>query len=339
VLPSVFHTGSSPFNILQLFNPGKAAATATLKLFDYSGSLIKTVSQTIPGTSDSAPGGGTLIRDLTDIFTGINFSSFTGGYVKGSSDVALVASENFGNALDSNILQAQTTIQQKTFDVAHFASGGGYSTELNIVDLDTAAAANVTLTLFDNTGAQIAGPVNVVVPQGGQLVKAIDQLFLSLGTALTTGYIQLHIEPSFIGPFGSTATVAGSVRFSASDGSSSAALPLFIPPATDFYYSQVAQNQGWYTGVAVLNTSSTTKADVTLDVYTKDGILAGSFETLILPGQKISKLLYEMVQNSGGQVGGYVHIHSDQPVVSFSLFGTSDGKLLSAIPPQSVTLQ
>ncbi len=337
VWPVIFHTGAAPFNIFQMFNPGTTPATATLKLYDSNGVLIKTATQTLPAVTDTAPGGGTIIGDLRDIFTGLDLNSIAGGYVNGSSDVALVTSENFGNALDSNVLQGQSVIQQKTFDIAHFASGGGYTTELNIVNQDSTVSANVTFTLYDNSGTQLANPLNVNVPKGGQLLTTIDQLFPTLGSALTTGYIQLDIEPSFVGPFGSTATVAGSIRFSAADGSSSAALPLFIPGVTDYYYSQVAQNQGYYTGIAILNPSTTTKADVNLDVYSKDGELIGTYETLISPGRKISRLLYEMIPDSNGQVGGYVHITSDQPVISFSLFGTSDGKLLSAIPPQSVT--
>jgi hypothetical protein len=43
-----------------------------------------------------------------------------------------------------------------------------------------------------------------------------------------------------------------------------------------------------------------------------------------------------MIPATLGQIGGYVHIQSDQPVLSFSLFGTNDGKVLSAIPPQSI---
>ncbi len=338
IWPSVFHGGTSPFNLFQIFNPSSgAAATATLKLYDSNGSLISSASQVIPGVTDTTPGGGTLLGDLKSIFPSVDLSSFTGGYVKGSSDAALVVSENFGNALDSNILQGQTPIQQTTFNIAHFASGGGYVSELNIVNSDSGSGANVTLTLFDNTGTQtsVAGnPLKLTIQQGGQLVKTLDQLFPSLGGSLTTGYIRVNVEPFFVGPFGSTAILEGSIRFSSADGSGSAALPLLVPPATDFYYSHIAQNLGYYTGIAIFN-PGTTKADVNLDVFTKDGTLVGSFETLIQPGQKISKLLYEMVRASYGQIGGYVHVRSDQPVVSFSLFGTDDGKVLSAIPPQS----
>ncbi len=332
VLPNVYHAGPSPFTLLQLFNPTNGNATATLNLYDSSGNLAATASLPFPA-------GGTIIRDLRNIFTTVNLDALAGGYVRGTSDAGLVISEDFGNALDTNILQAQSPIQRQSFNIAHFVSGGGYTTEITIVDLDAAVSSNITLTMFDNSGNPIpvaGNPVNLIVPPDGQLIKTVGQLFPSLGTSFTTGYIRIELKPFFVGPFGSIAPIAGSVRFSAADGSSSATLPLYLPVSSNFVYSQVAQNLGYYTGIAIFNPNAT-MTSLNLDVFTKDGSLVGSYATALRPGQKISSLLYQMIPASLGQIGGYVHVQSDQPVVSFSLFGTDDGKALSAIPPQDIS--
>jgi len=82
-----------------------------------------------------------------------------------------------------------------------------------------------------------------------------------------------------------------------------------------------------------VNTNSTVET-VTVEVYSKDGAKVGYFSTPLQPGQRFSKLLYELVPFSKGQTGGYVHVLASKPVLSFSLFGTTDGRSLTAIPPQ-----
>lgn len=332
VWPVIFKQNPSPFNALELFNPGTATAHAELKLYDAAGVLrAGPVSQEILA-------GGTVIRDLGEWFPGIDPAAFEGGYVSGRSDAPLVARETFGNARDSNVLPADVGTQQSRYYVAHFASGGGYTTELTLVNLDAAITADVTLTLKDANGTTLAiagNPATFSVQPGTQLTRTLAALFPGLGGSLVTGYAVLDVKPVNIGPFTSVPPLAGAVRFSAADGSSSSALPLFLAPYSDLIYSHVAQSLGYYTGVAILNTNaSQVTAEIT--VYKADGTAVGSPYSLILaPGRKIAKLLHELVPESFGQVGGYIRIKSSLPVTGFSLFGTDNGLSLSAIPPQN----
>ena len=322
--PSVFHDGPSPTTLLQMFNPGTTPITATLKLFDSSGRLVKSAAPVIPTS-------GTTTGKVEDLFGLANLNSFSGGYITGTSDGELVVSERFGNALDFNILKGQVQNPQSTFYITHFVSGGGYSTEINIINLSPSTTnAIMTLTAFDDSGNQVATKSQTVAP-GVQLLETVDQLFL-LGGALVTGYIRVDLQPFYSGPFPDIAPVTGGVRFSTTTGASSA-LPLFIPASQSFVYSHTAQNLGYYTGIAILNTNATA-ANVTLQVFTKDGASVGSKTVSVQPNHKITELLRELVPASAGQVGGYVQVQSDQPVISFALFGTDDGKVLSAIPPQ-----
>jgi hypothetical protein len=291
-----------------------------------------------PVVQDIFPGG-TAIRDLSEWFPTFDPSSFTGGYVLGRADTPLVVRETFGNSLDSNVLPGDVGTQQARFHFAHFVSGGGYTTEFTLIDMDAAVPAEITMTLKDGNGNPLGitgNPTTFTVSPGAQDTRTVAALFPALGSSLVTGYAQLDVKPVNVGPFVSTPPLAGALRFSAADGSGSSSLPLFIAPAADFIYSHVAQSLGYYTGVAILNMNSG-PTTVEVSVYKADGTAVGSFSQILQPGQKIAKLLYELVPASFGQVGGYIRIKSTLPVTSFSLFGTNDGLSLSAIPPQNVS--
>jgi hypothetical protein len=330
--PTVFHEAPSPGNYYELFNPGISAAKAQLELFDSSGhSMAK-------GSLD-VKAGGTEIPALETVFTGIDLSSFEAGYVKGTSNVPLVVHQTFGNALESNVLAGQVGILKQTYYLAHFASGGGYDSEINFVNADRFFIADITLTSVDEGGAAFetsGNPAVISIQPGQQWTRTVADLFPGLGGSLTTGYIKVDVKPYLIGTYPTVPLLAGSIRFSSAGGYGSAALPLLIPPAGEFIFSHVAQAQGWFTGVAMMNPNQGA-AHFTLEVFRRDGTLVGSETGSLNAGEKFSKLLSQLVPASSGQVGGYTRIRSDVPVVSFSLFGTDDGLSLSAIPPQEST--
>ena len=329
VWPLVFHNAPAPSNSYEFFNPGTSVAKAQLELFDSNGRSVAKGSQNVAA-------GGTEIRAFEDVFRGIDLASFEGGYVRGSSNVPLSVRQTFGNALESNVLAGQLSIQKQTYYLAHFASGGGYDSTVSFVNSDRFVIADITLTAVDEAGAAFEmseNPVAISIQPGQQWTGTIADLFPGLGGSLTTGYVKVDVKPYLVGSFPAVPLLTGSVRFSSADGYGSAALPLFIPPASEFIFSHVVQAQGYYTGVAMMNPNPDA-AQFTLEVFKKDGVFVGSYAGLLKPGEKISRLLHQLVPASGGQVGGYVRVQSDLPVVGFSLFGTDDGRSLSAIPPQ-----
>jgi hypothetical protein len=332
IWPNVFHNAPSPANYYELFNPRTSAAKAQLELFDSSGRSIAKGSQTVRA-------GGTVLLALEAVFTGIDLSAFEGGYVKGTSNVPLVVHQTFGNVLELNVLAGQVPIQKQTYYFAHFASGGGYDSEINFVNSDQFFTADIRLTVVDEDGGafEIGGnPAAISIQPGRQWTQKVADLFPGLGVSLTTGYIKVEVKPYLIGAYPTVPVLTGSVRFSSAGGYGSAALPLFIAPASEFIFSHVAQAQGWFTGVAMMNPNQTA-ADFTLDVFRQDGALVGSRTGSLKPGEKISRLLYQLIPATARQIGGYIRVRADIPLVSFSLFGTDDGLSLSAIPPQEST--
>jgi hypothetical protein len=250
-----------------------------------------------------------------------------------------VVHQTFGNVLESNVLAGQVPIQKQTYYFAHFASGGGYDSEINFVNSDQFFTADIRLTVVDEDGGafEIGGnPAAISIQPGRQWTQKVADLFPGLGVSLTTGYIKVEVKPYLIGAYPTVPVLTGSVRFSSAGGYGSAALPLFIAPASEFIFSHVAQAQGWFTGVAMMNPNQTA-ADFTLDVFRQDGALVGSRTGSLKPGEKISRLLYQLIPATARQIGGYIRVRADIPLVSFSLFGTDDGLSLSAIPPQEST--
>ncbi len=329
-IPLIFRQGESPFNLLELFNPGDSEATVTLRLRDSQGSQAAAVTRKMAPNSS-------FVQDVRDVFD-IDFGAFSGGHIKGESDEAVVARSTFGNTLESNTLAAQVQASLQSYHVPHFATGGQYSTELTIVNTHGTRKAEIALTLLDDAGQPISiggNPANIEILPGAQFSGTLAELFPELGPDLVTGSIRADVKGILFGPFISVPSLAGSVRFLASDGSASAAIPFFLKLSEDFVYSHVAEGQGWFTGVAVLNPNRV-QNNLILEVYDREGGLIGSFTSLLQPGERFSKLIHELVSDAAGQTGGYIRITSDKPLASFALFGTDDLRSLSAIPPQGL---
>jgi hypothetical protein len=329
-LPLVFREGIAPFNSLELYNPGSSEATVTIQLLDADGSLVASATQSIQA-------GGMLIRDIKDM-VGVELNSFQGGYIKGTSDLPLVVRDYFGNSLESNILVAQTPTVLTSFQIPFFASGGSYSTELTIVNVAPRDPADISLTLINDSGEEIAidgNPVKFTIPAGAQLTQTVAGLFPALGADLVAGSIRVDVRSIYKGPIPTSPGLIGSVRIAAADGSASAAIPLRIPPLSHFIYSHVAQDSNYFTGVVILNTNSE-PATYTLDVYTKEGTLTGSFSSQLQPGEKISKLLFQLIPATAGQLGGYIEITGDLPLTSIYMLGTNDIRSLGTIPAQKL---
>jgi hypothetical protein len=110
-----------------------------------------------------------------------------------------------------------------------------------------------------------------------------------------------------------------------------AALALSSTGASRFLFSQVAQGQGFYTGVAFM---APVGAELRIEVFDSAGNLTGSTSMVLLPFERHVSLLHDLIPSTSGQVGGYVKVSSSNPVIAFELFGSTGGQFLSAVPLQ-----
>jgi hypothetical protein len=328
-LPLVFREGKNPYNLLEIYNPGGSDTTVSLRLLDEDGVEVAAAARVIGA-------GKTLMEDIKSVF-GIGLGSFQGGYIRGESDVPLVVRGNFGNTLDSNVLKAQGAASRARYYLPHFASGGPYSTELTLVNLSPSSAVELTLSLLDEVGAAMpvdGNPAVLNIPAQKQWTRTIADLFPALGPSLKTGALKIEPKHFFSGPIVMAPPLIGAVRFAASDGSASAAIPFALSPSLDITYSHVAQQASYFTGVVLMNANAQA-ANYSIDVFNNEGVTVGSFCSRLQPWERMAKLVYELIPASAGQLGGHIRIRSDLRLTSFALFGTSDVRSLSAIPSSS----
>jgi hypothetical protein len=101
-------------------------------------------------------------------------------------------------------------------------------------------------------------------------------------------------------------------------------------------YSQVAQNDQFFTGVAIINNNAA-KINVSITVFNTEGFEVGSGQISLAANARASKLLTEIVPRLPPLTKGYFRVSADQPVPSFAVFGTTTLSVLAAVPPQVLT--
>jgi hypothetical protein len=100
-------------------------------------------------------------------------------------------------------------------------------------------------------------------------------------------------------------------------------------------FSQVASNDTYFTGLALLN-PGTSAAQAAIEVYDETGKLLASRTERIEAGRRVSQLLTQYFPELTGvsRSSGYIRISSDKDLAGFALFGTQSLTALSAVPPQ-----
>jgi hypothetical protein len=208
-----------------------------------------------------------------------------------------------------------------------YAVGGGdWWTALSIVNLEDRSGV-VTLRLIGDNGAVLAGPTTRSIAGRGKLRITDQEFFVPAGSTLKQGYVEVKSDG---------VRLAGSVVFGDPGRSRFAsALPLVGQLKTEMVFSQLASNDTYYSGLAILNPNPS-QVTAHIDVYDEKGSVIASKDEVIAGGQRISKLLIEYFPELGGQDRGkgYIRVRTDGGVASFALFGTKDA--LSAVPAQDV---
>ena len=328
VLTNVSREGDSPFTTVHLFSPSfDTGVDVELELYDWSGEVISSKTLSL------APRG-SLVQDLDPLFD-VELSSFSGGYVRGSSDGdGVVAFETFGNEQAINLLAAQrTSVREASYRVAHFAVGAGFDTELNLLNVDPSKSTTLSISAFDDQGDSLLSAQEISLQSGEQAILSLASLFGLSADEFLVGSLLIEQENIFKGPFPSLPALSGSVRFVGPGGTLSASLPLFLVADSDALYPHVAQDLGFFTGVAILNLQDN-DVEVTVDSIDAAGQNLGEKTMTLTSGARMSRLLVELIPATLGQVGGYFRVRGDEAVLSFALFGDLAGKLISTIPSQ-----
>jgi hypothetical protein len=307
---------------LNLVNPSSVPAAATLELVDLAGKVREIRAVQIAAKS-------AWWSSMDAVFSPLNITS--GSYVRCKSDIALAGLQLLRRAgslaMSPGIALSRAAA---TLYSPQLAAGGGYYTRLSIVNL-AGSSTSVTITALDEEGKPHAeADVNPIVRQisaGGKLDLDVGSAF-GFGSDLSvhTGWLKITCD--------SSGNIAGSASFGDSNRASSTSLPLLGTAMNQAVFSHIAQNDWYFTGIALLNLTSQ-PARATLQAFDRNGTPLGSATISLNPGERVSKLVSELT-SIRNQVGGFIRIDSDRDLIMFSIFGTSSLSVLSAIPAQPV---
>jgi hypothetical protein len=281
--------------VRQVISPGGKIGEAVSSLFGYSGKLH---SAYVTATAQNA------------VMAGFGLVKQPGA--------------TFGlNALPAE--SAATLLYSPQLAVGDY--GLHYETRLNLINVG-ASKTTVTADALDEHGSPLAPSLKFVdLPAGGQVSMDVGTAF---GLQQGQGYLRVSSSAGgmLMGNvvFGDADPTRGALNFGA-------ALPLFSTGSQDFVFAHLAQADGYFTGVAFLNPNPN-EAKATVEVLASNGASIGIASLDLASGQRTASLLSGLLPNTAGQIGGYVRIISDRPLIGFELFGSVNGQMLATVPPQ-----
>jgi hypothetical protein len=208
---------------------------------------------------------------------------------------------------------------------AQLAVTSQYFTNLKLINTSDATRA-LTLRAVAEDGSNLVPAVNLSLAAGQSLEQEIAQV---LGLPDGTSAIgSLHVTADGPG-------VIGDVIFGDPVAMNfAAALTLQTRSFTEAVFSQVANGDFYFTGLAFYNPNQLS-TEITIEVYSENGVKTGQLAAPIQlgPGMRVSRLLIEWMPATTGQMRGYVMVRSTQPLIAQQLFGDTGMNFLSAVPP------
>ena len=327
LLSNISREGEEPFTVMHFFNPSEESST------EISATLYDSAGETVSST-DRALGPRGTISESAETFFAVDLEDFQDGYIRGTATgEGVVAFQMFGNEETVNHLAAQAApLRRQSYGFAHIAFGGGFETELNLINSDSSKDAEFHVSVLDDQGQVLLGPVDFVLEPRKQRIAGLSDLFGMTPAGLLTGSLEIELSRVFQGLFLSYPSVNGSVRIKGGVGRYSTAIPLFRVPDKDALYAHVAQDQGLYTGVVIKNRARG-PVDVTVEAFDASGHFAGEVGFTLDPGERTVRLLSELIPETAGQQrGGFRVLSPDGAVESFALFGDLTGDWISTIP-------
>jgi hypothetical protein len=186
----------------------------------------------------------------------------------------------------------------------HAVAGGGYTSTLILANVGSAAqTVNIGFS-GGSTSVQLGPNASARIPLTG-------------GSGTTIGAVTVS---------GSSATIVGVLDIENETG-----LVTIVtrPSATDFAFPHVANGNGLFTGLALATGNNA--ATITIDVYPSSGVAPKSSTINLAANQQLARVISELVSSVGVQMGGYIRVHSDQPIWALEIYGSDD--VMAAAPP------
>ena len=330
-----FSQGTAGQMMLTIFNPNNAQTSVVLVPVGPDGLLMGQVQATIPpfGTvkediSALFPQSGRVPRDMsyllirvpTSLFGSgrgvfaqaemVNFSDRNEDIPAARADFSAVTAVPVGDAVSSG-------------SIPFFTEGGDYVTELQFINA-TAASAAITLTANGVDGNPVPGtsPATITLPPNGSVRRNVQHIFNFNGAA-----VQGAIS------FNSTANVIATEGIAGVSGTSFALVPTGPKRDTDLVFSVHTYDPEYFTGLTLVNPDPSTAANLVLRYVSDDGTPVSSTALTLDPSAgmvEATRLLGDLMPEA--QNAGFLHIHSDIPILAAALEGEVDNSVLAALP-------
>ena len=247
------------------------------------------------------------VRESLDVLFGIDVASLPlSGYVS----VRATGASFRGSLLDNPTRGAHAVPGLLATGWARvafpfFAIGGGFTSEVTLVNTDPSNDAGVTVTAFDADGGTIGSPFATVIGPSEREALNLETIFGS-GSGVTVGRFVLDIQKTAPHPFASVPQLAGMVRVEVSAGAATAG-PILNYAGNEFYFTPTRSDATEYTGLAVENTGAAS-ITVTATAYASNGVVLDTEDFTVAPSATRSALLRELLSGALGQDGGFVKL-------------------------------
>jgi len=306
--------------VIALANPNPAAAAVSLHLHTAGG--LHTASLSLPGKT-------AVTKRAADLFPTafapwLSAHADSGGigdaaYIGVESDRPIACSATLERNHDSAIVPALYRLQALGgAALSYVLWGGGYETEAVLVN-PSAGSVSVELRLL---GPAAADPVRFALAPESAAVLKLSEVFGIRAGNLVTGSVWITAS-------GGTG-ILGSAWLRTTDYRSMAALPLEVP-GTHVQFPQVAQGQGFWTGLSITNVG-TAANHVSLEALDAEGRSLGTYEADLGPGEQRVSLLYQWIRATIGVMAGRIEIRSSAPLLATEIFGSDNLSFMTAVP-------
>jgi hypothetical protein len=294
-------------DVISIANPGSQAATAQLTLNAVNGSVLTTKSVPLASFQAASFRLGDLSNDdniaLVSITSNVAVSASLTTRVAGGDDIGVTNAAPSANAPTTFFFPFTPSGPQGT---------SNWKTFLGIANV-ASTSQTVSITLNPDGGSPVTIQRNL--SSGASVGDTVANLFSLSANAFTGGWIRVS----------GTAGLAGVAAYQDSANGPFATVPSQSSGSTRFLFGHIAVLSGWYTGIALLN-NTTTAATVEVYAIDSNGQLIGAAASFSLPANSrrtflISDLVPDLLQRAtdGGWV--FVRTTNNVPILGFELFG------------------
>ena len=337
--PGTFR-GQDAVTGITIFNPNEEAVTVSLTYLAGNGGASR---QGAPQVVREIPARSMMAAQASDLFdtAGLSGGVIAGQVTQGEGVVAfeVIQLQNQSTILGLN---AATGNPGNLAYSAQLASQPGLYTSVNVHN-SAAGPRNVTLSAIGEDGGSLADPVQQLLQPGQTFTADAAELFGgSLAGPSPSG--EVNLIGSLVVEADGDGIVGDVIFGDATSFQYAASLPMQIQTFEEALFNQVANIAGFFTGLAFFypgDSQANPKgvvpdAEITIQVFLPDGSMVGQSVQTLAVGQRISRLVAQLVEEAVNLGGGYVRIFSTQPIIGQMLFGVVGPQgiqLFSAVPP------